>query len=645
MSEGNKTSSVEIGRINMGDEGESEAQLPPVDEVQRCLRRFAGFRSAQRALAPSVAELREESAQVDGQRLREQLENLAGQWKALDALDRPDPVKVEDVCAGFATVDEELSTLCDELRQYADDVHPVQMRSTLPEIARRHRREVCALLDLLIEDPQGLNRRRTTIEYLITLLATDDESGSRKISHDPVRLTPSMQALCERVESESSAMSEQYELDFFEAANVDDSVDVFARVRKMRDKKEELGSACFLPGVLRAIVTYNARMANQMISAVTTARMDDLSFEGLVDGDQSLVNETQDESELDFVEPDLAAQKVEAVPIRGVNGIDQIFEAIRRKIRSVPIGSCASERVAMALDLSALNDDELAMFGSVDDDEDSRTTASVLLVGLLNAVYPAIEVHLEGLGITRQSLAEDWPKELDQDLQTRISALLASNEYEPACQLSEFKTKHLYASLSSLAREKRDRDGIRPVQEHPEESSAKSQMVAFAKAAKAELTGFRKGDWVGPVSMIVYGKGTTGGQIRSALASLVAVGLFMAIGLNTIRTEETEVVVLPPRDLSNISHYLKSAYRNDQGRGTLVIGQVDREWSELSHEERLEVADDMRREFEVENIRDAMIYDDQRRLQIYLASGSIRKPLPVPIEFKTQKRVTTGRSR
>ena len=79
-----------------------------------------------------------------------------------------------------------------------------------------------------------------------------------------------MQSLCEQIETDCGAISEEYELAFFEAANVDDAVDVFARVRELRDKKEELGTACFLPGVLRAIVTYNVRMANQMSCVVST---------------------------------------------------------------------------------------------------------------------------------------------------------------------------------------------------------------------------------------------------------------------------------------------------------------------------------------------------------------------------------------
>ena len=109
----------------------------------------------------------------------------------------------------------------------------------------------------------------------------------------------------------------------------------------------------------------------------------------------------------------------------------------------------------------------------------------------------------------------------------------------------------------------------------------------------------------------------------------VSICLFLIVGFNLISAEKSDVAELRPRQLSDISRYLKSAYRNGDGSGALVIGQVDEEWQGLSQELRVEAAQEMRRALEVEQVMNAMIYDGDHRLQIHLASGQIRRPLPV----------------
>lgn len=610
-------------RQNHDGEGDPTT-LPPVQEVQRTLRQFATFRSAQRALAPSVASLRDDAVQEAGQALRKRLEQLAETWKALDKIGRPDPAKVRAVAAGLAEVTSEVATRAEELRELADRIDPPQLRSTLPEIARRHRKEVCALLDLLIEDEAGLERRRGTIEYLVTLLTTTDDDGKRKIAHDPARLTPAMHALCERLAIEHADVPQDVELAFFQAAEADER-DVIAHVRELREKKEELGVACFVPGVLRAIVTYNARMANRMSSVVSSAREADLAFEDFVDADLDggAGPGLDEEIPLDFAGDDMVAEMVDAISILESSAVDQIRDAVSRKLRSVPIGNDAAERVALAVDLKPLGEPELALLGTTEPTEDERLMASVLLVGLMSAVQPVIEPSLAELGIASKHLREDWPTELDRALQKRIQELVTSNGYEQACILSEFKTKHLYESISNIARERRGREGLRKKTE--KHDSAASKMLAFAREAQAELGGFRKGDWVGPVSLIVYGKGT-GRQIRSALVSMVAVGILVFGGINLISGDETDVAELRPRQLSDISRYLKSAYRNDKGSGQLVIGQIDEAWYDLEGDERLEAAHEIREAFLEANVSDAMIYGARNQLLVYLASGELRKP-------------------
>ncbi len=618
-----------LGRIRTEAADDSPFRLPSIDEVQGILRRFASIRSAQRALAPSVVKLQEDSAKAPGQRLRKELEQLAISWKSLadTDTDASEPDAIRTVCLGFERVEVELSKMSDQLRLQADGVDAAQLRSTLPGIARSHRqKEVGGLLDLLIEDRGGLTRRRSTIEYLVTLLATSKESGTSKIVLDPVKLTPALQSLCEEIETEYGAVSQQYELAFFEAANFVDGSDFAAHMAKLRAKKEELGTACFLPRILRAIVTYNASVANRMSGSVATSREDDEEFEDLVQEGGTPAIESSEVAPVASGAPELEIEHVEGGSIHDASGIDQICEALGRRLRDLPAGSSASERIALALDVSSLDRGELAMLEAVDT-PDARTTASILLVGLIDAIQPAIEEPLLELRITRQQIHEDWPAELDQDLKKRISSLISSNDYEAACRLSEFKTKHLYASISSVARERRDRDGIRPRAVAPESAGAKQEMVAAAREARAELIDSETSGWVAPVRKFAIGEGR-GQKIRAAVAAAVLVCLLVVVAVNLILAEPPDLADMGADQLSAISPYLTAAQRNGSGSGVLVIGRVSGEWARLSEKDKIEAAQAMAGRLADQDVKDAMIYDQVHRLQIHVASGKLRRPAP-----------------
>jgi hypothetical protein len=604
---------------------DSPFRLPSIDKVQGILRRFASIRSARRALAPSVVKLQEDSAKAQGQRLRKELEQLAISWKSLGDTDTPEPDAIRAVCLGFEKVEVELSEMSDQLRLHADGVNAAQLRSTLPGIARRHRqKEVGGLLDLLIEDMTGLPGRRSTIEYLVTLLATEKESGTCKIVADPAKLTPAMQSLCDRIETEYVGVSEEYELELFEAVNLAEGSDVLAHMSELRAKKEKLGTACFLPRILRAIVTYNASVANRMSGRVATSREDDDEFENRVQEGGTPAIESFEVAPPESVSPELDIEHVESGSMHDASGIDQVREALGRRLRDLPIGNSASERVALALDVSALDRGELEMLKAVDA-PNARTTASILLVGLIDAIQPVIEEPLFELGITHQQIHEDWPAELDQDLKNRISTLISSNDYEAACRLSEFKTKHLYASISSVARERRDRDGIRPRAITPESAGAKQEMVAAAREAQAELIGSETKGWVVPARKFAIGEGR-GQKIRAAVAAALLVCLLVVAAVNFILAEAPDLADMGAEQLSAISPYLTTAQRSRKGSGVMVIGRVSGEWARLSEKDKIEAAQAMAGRLADQDVKDAMIYDQVYRLQIHVASGKLRRP-------------------
>ena len=154
-------------------------------------------------------------------------------------------------------------------------------------------------------------------------------------------------------------------------------------------------------------------------------------------------------------------------------------------------------------------------------------------------------------------------------------------------------------------------------------------MIAAAKVALAYNIKSGTNDWVGPIGDIALGRGS-GRKIRNGITAVATACLLLVVGLNWINAETPDTAKLRPRELSDISRYLKTAYRNGHGSGSLVIGSVDEKWHSLSNELQVEAAQEMRNRLAVENIQDAMIYDARRLLQIHVASGKIRRPILGP---------------
>ncbi len=605
---------------------DSQASPQLAHEIQACLRAYADLRSAERVLSPSITRLRDDAWQARTRQIRERVEELVRLGQELASGETIDRIFLDRVRKDLGCVMTELSDFRTELLKFVGEVSEAQFRATLPPIAREHRCEVNALLDLMVSDDHDLESRRTRIEYVVTLLSTSDSSDSRTIESDPATLTPALEALCDRIAASCSMDPEEHELAFFEAASLPESADLVAHVRLMREKKRELGMACFHPGILRSIVTYNVHMANRVRRVANRSRDDDFAFETCVDDVSSMESIEESPATSESCERyEEREESEEVVSIQESDGFERVREAVSRRLRGIPIGSCTSERIALSLDLPGLESGELEILKSDTKDVDP-VLRSAILVGCLNDVFPVIEEKLLEMGITRKHVQEDWTKEMDQQLQDRMASLLAENRYEEACDLSEFKARHLYSSLSRLARERRGQEEGRPACESETASDAVADdMRAAAREAVEELRGSRARERVAPVRRNAEAREARPRPRRGLMvaAFLLAIAL---IGFNLTGRAPADTRVLRARELSDLSPYLKTAYRNGGGSGELVIGQVDEAWSSLAPPDRVEAARSMGRHLLERDIRDAMIYDANHRLQIHLASGRLRKP-------------------
>jgi hypothetical protein len=189
-------------------------------EVHGRVRRFAQLRSVRRVLAPSVRELQKEAQSDLGRTLREALQRLSSQAANIDVPNEGDRFLFS---SSLETIDHELDETAIKLLDYATHIDSAQLRATLPRVHERHPSDVVALLELLIEDREQILSRMPVIEYLVTLLATEERDGRRMISKDPATISPLLRSLAAERASQNVVDTQGFELELYEASGLDAS--------------------------------------------------------------------------------------------------------------------------------------------------------------------------------------------------------------------------------------------------------------------------------------------------------------------------------------------------------------------------------------------------------------------------------------
>ena len=248
-------------------------QTAPERDVATRIGRYARLRAVERALQPSVRRrfsLGGASARQDLvtglQRLPEGLVR-AGR-AAGDAHERlADAVRV---------VDHELDTLDRHLANAVRDTPLSHFRSTLPHVVDRHRNDAAALLDFwlghirLDEEPIFL------VDYLITLLATEEVDGRVTLVHDPATVTDGVDRACSELADDVARPEDLTARDVAEALRAS-SVAVLAQddlqdtIVAMRELKVQARARFFDRDFLRSVVQYNATVKNRFAALAAEA--------------------------------------------------------------------------------------------------------------------------------------------------------------------------------------------------------------------------------------------------------------------------------------------------------------------------------------------------------------------------------------
>jgi hypothetical protein len=527
--------------------------------------RLAALRSAWGVLAPSGLAVEKQGIGETGRTLSDDLAGLFGTQPSSEEL---------------AEIDARIDSLECEMRGVALKVPVVQLRSTLPEVVAVDRRGVLDLLDLIlgaeIAGLAGTEARISSIDYLITLLCIG-AAGDSPLD-DPVTLTPRLFGLCQQSDIGYDERLPALEAEFFAAADMHQA-DARQEVglRKLRRRKMELGSAFFAPGVLRAIVTYNAALLQSIDENVLAS----------LDWGSRPAGEEPDEVGSVFESP--------AIPA--------LAEAVRRRVAGEAPGHNPLDRVAWCVDLACLSKSEMSGVRdkSFAPREDLVTTT--ILVGLLCRSAVVLDDELPAIGISPALLSGAWIEELDQALQQEATRHISEGNYQGACVFTDLKSKFLSETMIEVRRKNRSKAPARraPARAEPdrvrEEAWQISKQALEAEQAKPEAGGWRSWPW----RQLAWAGSAVG-------AALLALALAKVLLWDAGR--------LAGDELEQLSPYLSSGSRSADGSGSSFVGKVDSAWFELADAEQTQAAEALVGQLRARGVSEIMVYDGDGSLRI-----------------------------
>ena len=541
----------------------------PEDALRERFERLQALRSAWGVLAPSEP-FADRSIVETGRALSQALTELA----------QGAPANQEAAIAAF---DSRLEELEREMRDIALEVPVAQLRATLPEQLTTDRRGVLDLLDLIlgaeIRGLEGTRARIPTLDYVITLLCTGGDPHAP--FQDPVALTHRLHRLCEHAAIDSDPGLAEIEADFNAAAERHEAdLRNEVELRAMRRRKMELERNFFAPGVLRAIVTYNAAQMRCIDQKVLRSQ--------------------------NWGTPPRAEAADEGGSLYERPALAKLAEALRRRAAGNPPALDPVDRIAWCLDLADLTGAEREALLSESTGHREGLEGTTILVGLLCRSAVVLEEELPAIGIPPSELSGAWSQELADLLQQEVNQRIAV-DYSGASALTDLKSRFLTAG----PRRTRIRRTVQPAaqirddaSERAEEKPAQPTREALESRRKASAAPGWRREW--PWARIARAGGL-------GLLVLLGVALVDAIVWGEGRVSTAE--------LEQLSPFLSDGKRSERGTGTAFAGTLDDEWSELEPAQQARAADALVAALRGRGLREIMVYDSDQRLRIQALGG------------------------
>jgi hypothetical protein len=567
--------------------GEGCASEAASQEVAALSERLRVLQSAWGMLAPSCLNSSGQEIVAQGRDMRGDLVALA------KAAASSDPKRVRGVS-------ERLDRLADLICGAAFEIQPPQFRSTLPGFLQSDRRRLLDLLDVLAHgaftSSDTLASKLGILDYLVTLLCTSGDSASCVIAHDPAMLTPALQEICQRAEQECSEPLSDIESEFFSAAHLDDAAPNETVMRGLRARKVGLGRNYFVPGMLRAIVTYNVSLMQRVAEQV----WDSSDWGG-----------------------DSAPSENTYTPVFESEHLEPLRQAVLRRFLNGPPESTPIGRIAAALDFSYLNPAEKAILhqGSIDPVEPQAT---IVLVGLLCRSLNVLAIDLQDIGMDPDHVSDRWLKELEQVLQGLVNQSISGTAYQNACLLQELRNKFLHAPIVDVLRDERVAAPRRPSAPSKAAEERKLRKEARALATKAmagegsphvpprldeDAPAWRTWPWqiIAPAFLSI---------LVAAVFGLHQFGVIDVLGRNIDRWSGDE--------LEFISPHLVRGHRTGDGTGIAFVGTLGEDWQTLPGPLQVVAAEELIDALREQGVVQVMIYDQDKQLRIQCLGDRVR---------------------
>lgn len=261
---------------------------PPSEKaVVGRINRYSALRSVERALSPSIRRRVPLRAAARRQGVLLRLQSLLDSAFARG----PGPTEPAVDRERLDSVDRELDDLASHLVTTLRHTPLAQFRATLPGVVAAHRSDAVALLDFWIDEMRPSEDSLHLVDYLITLLATDEIDGRTTVVVDPATVTAGVARACDAFSQSTPDSKRAQEVASTLRASsimVLDEEDLEATVVSMRELKLRAADVYFHPELLRSAVQYNATVKSRFKALIELDRARDTAVARTLDALRAL---------------------------------------------------------------------------------------------------------------------------------------------------------------------------------------------------------------------------------------------------------------------------------------------------------------------------------------------------------------------
>jgi hypothetical protein len=550
-------------------------------EIQKRSSRFASLRGAQRALAELAHPAELEQMIEQGRKILLELQTLS--IRATEAsVGARSPEQEAAGATALEGVDRLLDDLSSRTHEILDQKPIAQLRTNLRERSADQPDEIRGLIDVVLEGDVERDKNLRFLEFLVTLLSSEERDTGRAVVREPSEVAPQVGAFAER----------QFDADDPECVSAEQAIssatqklfgtEAIGSTRDyIREYKKELGLRILHPRVLSAAVRYNVAMSNRVT--------------GLVEGSRTIDRLADDL---------LASPAAEEAPVPTSSlfdstGFSRIVAALQMRLLDETSTDVVATDIASSFRLEGLEPAAVEAFETRGEDHAAFLIRSAVTLGLIIRHESQTGSVLSDLGIDPALLARDWLHELAREMTATARKLMAEARYAEASRLSEMKVKHL-AVASTTPEHKGGRARGRAVATPSREAPVKSIRLDSM--------------WLRTLAL--------------------AIGLLaFALLLSPLRGGEESSAT---GDFSEISPYLESGYRTDDGGSGRFVGRLAAGWGRLDTTERLSVASQIGEGLSRRGIDDVVLLDQRDSVQVRFGDGKV-------LEVATKGAARTGR--